>query len=119
MLYELQDKVIGQPDVSRKRRFGNSNASKSIVQIQDGTSIENLESFFQPMLLYLDVKGKMKSGTVPELMDENELERKKENVDDYERYFEVGTGVKIKWTFDEIGDSGWKPGCRGGSSRKV
>ena len=29
---------------------------------------------------------------------------------DYEKYFEVGSKVKIKWTSNEIGNSGWKLG---------
>ncbi len=28
----------------------------------------------------------------------------------YEDYFEVGSNLKIRWTSEELGDSGWKPG---------
>lgn len=28
----------------------------------------------------------------------------------FEDFFEVGTHVKVRWTKEEIGDSGWRPG---------
>ena len=32
------------------------------------------------------------------------------NGTEYEDYFEIGVHLKIMWTRDEIGDTGWKPG---------
>ncbi len=30
--------------------------------------------------------------------------------DEIEQFYEVGARIKVKWTREEIGDSGWKPG---------
>lgn len=37
-------------------------------------------------------------------------ENQGENADEYHQYFEVGRQVKIRWSKDEMGDTGWREG---------
>ena len=45
---------------------------------------------------------------VKELLNEGNLKVNQAN--DLEQFFEVGACAQVKWSEDEIGDSGWKPG---------
>ena len=43
--------------------------------------------------------------------DSNEPEgNKTESSDEYHEYFEIGRQVKVRWSREEIGDTGWRAG---------
>lgn len=31
--------------------------------------------------------------------------------EEYEHFFEVGSQIKVRWSKEEMGETGWKPGC--------
>ena len=109
ILYQVNCEIIDQPDIYRTRKFPGKNlAKKSQIPIPYGVSKENLENLFETLLIYLNHKTHHSSNmNKVENTMENKTGSKEVN---YEDYFEVGSNVKIRWTSEEIGDSGWKPG---------
>ena len=66
------------------------------------------------LLDYLEKKRKVGNDYIDDNVtdqDSTGFKNKNQNTeDDYEKYFEVGSKDKIKWTSNEIGNSGRKPG---------
>ena len=105
ILYQVNCEIIDQPEVYRTRKFPGKNlAKKSQIPIPYGVSKENLENLFETLLIYLNHKTHHSSNmNKVENTMENKTGSKEVN---YEDYFEVGSNVKIRWTSQEIGDSG-------------
>ena len=83
-----------------------------MISPPDHFSTSNSHELFDPIIAYLDNKRHLReendhSNTVHLAtgvpMLHNSLRRS-------EKLSQVGAKVKIKWTLDEIGDSGWRPG---------
>ena len=93
----------------QKRTFS-TKAYKQMISPPDHISASNAHELFEPVIAYLDNQRKQREekdnrGTVHLVtgvpMSHSSLK---------EKLSQVGAKVKIKWTLDEIGDSGWRPG---------
>ena len=70
--------------------------------------MDNLHSLFQPLILLLQEQRKQR-----EEKDSNStvaLSQPQHHTSLKEKMSQIGARVKIKWTANEIGDSGWRPG---------
>ena len=109
ILYEMNYDIIEDSDLYRKRKFpGKSLQTDSKIPVPHGISRANLETLFEILSTYLQHKVSFKTADcVKESMTMNETAS---TSTEYEDYFEIGVHLKIMWTRDEVGDSGWKPG---------
>ena len=113
IFYQLRYDIVGLTDVCRTRKFAKTVKSKSRIPIPVDESKDCLETLLDPLLDYLDNKIKVVHDCIDadNVTDHDSTGFKSKNMEeDYEKYFEVGSKVKIKWTSNEIGNSGWKPG---------
>ena len=75
-------------------------------------TISDLHQVFEPLLSYLNRRmqeQKVSGETMNQELDigENSSKYVDDNID---RFFDVGTRIKVRWMKDEIGDSGWRAG---------
>ncbi len=93
----------------QKRTFSTKTYQQSVPP-PDNISICNSHELFQPVLAHLENQRhrreeKDRSNTVHLVTGKPTTE-----ISLKEKISQVGAKVKIKWTVEEIGDSGWKPG---------
>ena len=111
MFQEIGEELMKLPDLQRKRKHPSSRKENSVIALKNDTSIESLPDILHPLTVHVFNIGKVRSA-----VQEGIGIRKYLTTDgmpeqsDYEKYFEVGTKLTVKWTAEEIGDSGWRPG---------
>ena len=109
IFYQLKYDVIDEPDFRRERKYQEKKLSySSKLEVPSGISKKNLQDVFGNLKIYLNHKIQTTKKDDEELATGEILTINQE--EQYEDYFEVGSHVKIRWTSDEIGDSGWRPG---------
>ena len=80
----------------------------SKMQVPKGLSKEDIGDILKP--LKQDLLTKSRTDNVQGLFNQGHLKTRESKDEAYEEFFEVGTEIKVKWTKEEIGDSGWRPG---------
>lgn len=107
---QIKESMLEYDDIRRIRTHKTPLAEKSKIPLPVNLkSIIGLHDLFKLLQDYVqlhtfrkdddDISDKSSPGTSSE-----------REIDEYHRYFEVGTHVKIRWSRDEIGDTGWKAG---------
>ena len=99
--------------IYRKRQFSTSTFKTSFLPPPHTVKNESdLQNLFQPFLGFLEMQKqqhKLQDDALP-------LQPKKKEIiglsdtDLRESISQVGSKIKIQWTKEEIGDTGWKPG---------
>ena len=105
IFYQLKYDVIDEPYFRRKRKYQKKKLSHSSkIEVPSDILKKNLQDLFGSLVMYPNHKS------MPTINSEKELATGEMlTINQQEEYFEVGSHVKIRWTSDEIGDSGWKP----------
>lgn len=110
--HQLQENVLNLTEVRRTRKHSTFRAEKRSV-IPPFCTTESLPNLFDPLLQYVETVASVKREATSSPSNSIEKYLIKERIsdpEDHEYYFEVGRKLKIKWTADEIGDTGWRPG---------
>ena len=116
LFHQMREDVINLPDVRRRRKFISKGAvKKSLISVPSDFTKEGLCDLFNPLLKYIETIPNVKREIAESSQQSNSIKNylitdTTPEQDDHESYFEIGKKVKIKWTADEIGDSGWRPG---------
>ena len=116
VFHQLREEIINIPDIRRMRKFvSKASTDRSVISLSPDFKKEKLCDLFDPMLSYIqkfpNVKREVAEGS--QTLNIKKYLTTTTNTpeqDDHECYFEIGKKVKIKWTADEIGDTGWRPG---------
>ena len=80
----------------------------SKMQVPKGLSKQDIWDMLKP--LKQDLLIKSRADNVQSLFNQRHLKTREFTDETYQEFFEVGTGIKVKWTKEEIGDSWWRPG---------
>jgi hypothetical protein len=102
---EIKQSILSCDNIHRIRTYTTS-FEKSKIRIPENIqAITDLHKLFSALQRFVDHQ------TYRNLDDSNADEGVNEdNSDEYCEYFEVGRQVKVKWTKEEIGDTGWRAG---------
>ncbi len=112
---EKRQFVLNRDDIYRKRTY-TTKTSESQLQVPRNTNFENLQSIFEPVKNYVEILKNIRYEKSKELSTAivgsscGTQNQPGTNHEEYEEYFSIGTKIKIRWTKDEIGDSGWRCG---------
>lgn len=112
---EKRQFVLNRDDVYRKRTY-TTKKSESQLQVPYNTNFENMQRIFEPVKNYVQILRKIRIEKSTELSNaiigntSYTQNQPATNHEEYEDYFSIGTKIKVRWTKDEIGDSGWRCG---------
>ena len=114
MLEQRRQFVLNPDDIYRKRTHTTSKHN-SQLQVPHGTNFKTLQQIFEPIKNYITIlkdmrREKDKEITVATVVDKTTGECNQVENETYEEYFAVGAKIKLRWTKEEIGDSGWRCG---------
>ncbi len=112
ILEEKRQIILYPQHVTRKRTYTKMKCG-SYLDIPLDLSLQNLQDVFQQLKEYLAIERDIRRKNNKVFFAKNtklddELSNNKS--DSYEEYFSIGRKVKVKWSKDEIGNSGWKTG---------
>lgn len=113
ILHQIQEEVLNLSEVRRKRKYSTTTAKKSVIlPTEDSCTTETLPNLLDPLLRHLQAVASVNKETTEGVQSIKRylIQEGSPEQGDYESLFEIGKKVKIKWTADEIGDSGWRPG---------
>ena len=84
----------------------------STIRIPDNITAENLSQVLKPLVQNLRIAGQERSSadfdTASASNNSSSILTPYNNCND--RFFQIGSRVKVRWTAEEIGNSGWRPG---------
>ena len=113
IILEEKRQIILHPQyLTRKRTYTKIKCS-SRLDIPPDLSFHNLQDVFQQLKEYLTIERKIRRKNNEAFVTKNnKLGDELSNIkpDTYEEYFCIGRKIKVKWSKDEIGNSGWKTG---------
>ena len=110
ILDQKRHKIINPQCISRKRTHTKMKCSSRLA-IPAYISFQNLQDVFNELKQYVTILKEIRH------TKDKELYTKCRNVvdeslstsyDEYEEYFCIGRKVKVKWSKEELGDSGWR-----------
>ncbi len=113
---EIEHSIVNtNVDIRRKRNYGTAEhvKDKSMLTIPDEMqSISEIPTkIFCDLIHYMEALSKVDKTNIPhEVIELDEKSQGMTDTDAISAYFEIGQRVKVRWTADEIGDSGWRPG---------
>ena len=104
--------------VYRKRKFTLQKKDPHFVpQPQHVQTEEDLQSLFEPLLIQINTNRKKRKVADETLAFKPQVSSCEISTSDstdekvlLQRVTQVGSRIKLQWTFDEVGTSGWKPG---------
>ena len=103
---EIQQSILAHHDIHRIRTYSTPSCEKSKIKIPSNIDeIADLHKLFSALQRYVN-NPFHRDGS-----DSNEPDgNKTESSDEYHEYFEIGRQVKVRWSKEEIGDTGWRAG---------
>ena len=113
ILHQIQEEVLNLSEVRCKRKYSTTTAKKSVIlPTEDSCTTETLPNLLDPLLRHLQAVASVNKETTEGVQSIKRylIQEGSPEQGDYESLFEIGKKVNIKWTADEIGDSGWRPG---------
>lgn len=108
LIYEqFQDEFLQEKDQLRKRKHSSKRASFSNLNIPtDVSEMTDLLTVLKSLKLYIDTLSSEEIKSSKTSSDTNSFRRR----DIYQKFFEVGKFVRVKWSKEEVGESGWRRG---------
>lgn len=113
---EKRQFVLNRDDMHRKRTY-TTKTSESQLHVPNDINFKNLQNIFEPIKGYVKIlkdirleKSKEFCITTAKSNSNTQCQPEKIQDQEYEEYFSIGVKVKIRWTNEEIGDSGWRSG---------
>ena len=100
-----------QLDHTYQKRTFSFKSYKKLVTPPEGISLSNSHQLFEPLVHFLGKQCKAreekdKQNTVSLVSGNSTVHESL-----HEKSIQVGAIVRVKWTQEEIGDTGWRPGC--------
>jgi hypothetical protein len=111
VLEERQDYLRHPEDTYRKRTHSTQQV-KNPIPNNSQINLENLHKIFEKLKSYLRIRMEVNKDKGAEFLKEKNIGCSKDMPvrTNLEAFFEIGTKVKVRWSADEIKDTGWKPG---------
>ena len=114
ILEQRRDALLNSADVYRKRTQDTYTGKKSFLVVPNHLTLENIHSeMLRPMEDYLRILYNLRTERNRELIwsgQGNLVNLLSSTSQACEDFMVVGKRVEMKWSKDEIGDSGWKCG---------
>ena len=110
IIEELKLAKIYTSHTYQRRTHSSSKVSPKLVTPPSTTTLTNLHNVFNPLLTQIarNKQARKERNFSPTLKPYNVQNQSAE--DTLETIKDVGAKIKVKWSEDEIGDSGWKAG---------
>lgn len=103
---EIKQSLLECNDIRRIRKHNTSSVEQSKITVPSNIqTITELHNLFINLQRYVGhpIHRDVGKSNAPE-------ENQGEDADEYHQYFEVRRQVKIRWSKDKIGDTGWRAG---------
>ena len=114
VLEQRRSALLNPADVYRKRKYNTFTGEKSFLVVPNHLTLENIHNqMLKPIEEYLNILYNLRTERNRELIRSGKnsiVSLLSSNGHQSEDFMVVGKRVKIKWSKDEIGDSGWKCG---------
>ena len=108
---EVKEYLLNTDDVKRIRVNRSILKEKSKIRVPENVmNVSDLHQLFKSLERYLARSNICKNIDTEDTVKSDKQSQSDETDSGFEDFFEVGTHVKVRWTKEEIGDSGWRPG---------
>ena len=101
-----------QPEITskkpRKMASVQSTYTKSVLKVPEHLTISNIGDMLKPLKQELDMTECEQNQDAEDGANIQDVEKR--NIDDYESFFEIGAKVAVKWSQQDVAQSGWSPG---------
>jgi hypothetical protein len=104
---EIQQSILACHDIRRIRTYSTPSCEKSKIKIPSNIHvITDLHKLFSALQMYVSHPFRRDGSDSTDEPEGN----MRESCDEYYEYFEIGRQVKVRWSKEEIGDTGWRAG---------
>ena len=113
IILQQKRQIILHPQYMTRKRTYTKTKCNNYLNVPQNITFQTLENAFKELKDYIKTLKSLRLKKGEELNLKNKSVNHKcsnSNSDDYEEYFCIGKKLKIKWSKEELGNSGWTQG---------
>ena len=113
IILQQKRQIILHPQYMTRKRTYTKKKCNNYLNVPQNITFQTLENAFKELKDYIKTLKSLRLKKGEELNLKNKSVNHKcsnRNSDDYEEYFCIGKKLKIKWSKEELGNSGWTQG---------